>query len=190
MNKILPPNDPFDPAALRLGQDFAATAGVTKLLTRVPVRKPQKQEFVRVHPDEAYRLSTLVVEMKEDRETYLVAPSMRDELSSEAFPVTLHLAVTRQRALSLWPCRLPGPDGRTNPWHVSALEAAQHATQAWIRVEADMSLGAYAIFEAIGDLPEPEWPELALAKILEVAFKSHYIDSAEHPIVMRLRGHT
>ena len=49
--------DPFDPASLRLDQNFAETAGVKKLLTTVPVRKPNRQDFVRVHPDADFRLT-------------------------------------------------------------------------------------------------------------------------------------
>jgi hypothetical protein len=65
--------DPFDPAALRLDQSFAG-AGVKKLLTTVPVRKPGRQDFVRVHPGEDYRLTTAIVELKEEREFYLITP--------------------------------------------------------------------------------------------------------------------
>jgi len=68
--------DPFDPSRLRLSQDFAATVGVKQALITVPVRKPNKQEFIRVHPDEAYRLETAVLELKEEREIYLVDPSL------------------------------------------------------------------------------------------------------------------
>ena len=49
--------DPFDPASLRLDQTFTDGTAVRKLLTMVPVRKPSRQDFVRVHPDPAYRLS-------------------------------------------------------------------------------------------------------------------------------------
>jgi hypothetical protein len=51
------PTDPFDPACLRLDQCFADGAGVTRLITTVPVRKPNRQDFVRVHPDPTYRLT-------------------------------------------------------------------------------------------------------------------------------------
>ena len=40
---------------LRLSQDFADTVGVKKEILTVPVRKPDRQSFVRVHPDESYR---------------------------------------------------------------------------------------------------------------------------------------
>jgi predicted DNA-binding transcriptional regulator AlpA len=40
-------SNPFDPAALRLDQSYADTVAVKKLLTTVPVRKPNRQDFVR-----------------------------------------------------------------------------------------------------------------------------------------------
>ena len=53
---------------------------------------------------------------------------------------------------------------------------------------ANMSLGAYDVFEASGKLPEPEWPDMPFRKILEVAFKGRYIESIEHPALRRLQG--
>jgi hypothetical protein len=41
-------SNPFDPASL--DQNYAERVGVKKLLTTVPVRKPNRQDFVRVHP--------------------------------------------------------------------------------------------------------------------------------------------
>jgi len=42
--------DPFNPESLRLDPSYVETVGVKKLLLRVPVRKPRRDEFVRVHP--------------------------------------------------------------------------------------------------------------------------------------------
>ena len=67
-------HNPFDPASLRLDQNFAETVGVKKLLTTVPVRKPKRQDFIRVHPDPTYRLTpAAIIELQEDREVYLGA---------------------------------------------------------------------------------------------------------------------
>ncbi len=143
---------------------------------------------MRVHPDPDWHLATMILELKEDREVYLVAPDLYAELLGEIVPVMLYPTINRQGIISLWPCRLPGPDGKTNPWHQSALEAAEHATERWIRVAANMELGAYEIFEAVGDLPEPEWPDLSFQELLKIAFKDAYIDRPDHPVVQRLRG--
>jgi hypothetical protein len=68
-----PAPNPFDPAALRLDQSYADTVGVKKLLTTVPVRRPNRQDFVRVHPDPMYRLTpAAIIDVKEDHEVYLV----------------------------------------------------------------------------------------------------------------------
>jgi hypothetical protein len=84
--------------------------------------------------------------------------------------------------------KLPGPDGKENEWHRSAKEAAEKALNAWVRIKANMSLGAYELFEARGDLPEPEWPELAFREILRTAFRERYVDRQDHPLIHRLQG--
>ena len=183
------PNNPFDPKSLRLNQNFAETAGVKKLLTTVRVSKPNKQEFVRVNPDPACRLTpAAIVELKEDREVYLITPDMAVELPGEFSVVTLFMTINRQGVLSFWPVKLPCPDGRHNEWHRSAAEAAERAMHCWLRITASMSLGAYEMFEATGDLPEPKWPDLPFDEILKIAFRDHIIDRPDHPLVKRLRG--
>jgi hypothetical protein len=57
-----------------------------------------------------------------------------------------------------------------------------------MRVAADMSLGAYRIWEASSELPEPEWPKQSLGDLLKIAFKGRYIDTLDHGVVKRLRG--
>jgi hypothetical protein len=187
---VEPAPNPFDPSALRLSPDFAASMGVRKALLTVPVRKPDKSWFVRVHPDTAYRLQTAVVELKEDRETYLVAPALWSDLATESTfsPRALFTAANRQGVVFLWPIRLPGPDGRVDEWSRSALEAADLATRGWVRVAANLSLGAYDVFQASGQIPEPEWPDVPFSSLLRVAFKERFIDSADHPVLRRLRG--
>ena len=123
-----PTPDPFDLASLRLEQSFAEKAGVKKLVTTVPVRRPNRQDFSRVHPDESYRLTpAAIIDIKEDREVYLVMPNMAKELPGEFAAATLFTAITRQAVLFIWPVKLPGLDGKYNPWHQSAAEAAERA---------------------------------------------------------------
>jgi hypothetical protein len=181
--------NPFDPAALRLDQTFADNVGVKKHVITVPVGKPNRQDFVRVHRQLEYRLApAAIIEVKEDREVYLVTPVMAQELPGEFAAVTLFTAINRQGVLRLWPVKLPGPDGKHNEWHRSAAEAAELAMKSWIRLTANMSLGANEIFEATGDLPEPEWPDIPFPEILKIAFKDRIVDRADHPLVQRLRG--
>jgi len=173
-----------------LSQSFADTVGVKKLLTTVPVRKPGRQDFVRVHPDPSYRLTpAATIEVKEDREVYLITPKMAQALPGEFATVTLLTTINRQGVLHLWPVKQSGPDGKHNEWHRSAAEAAERAMKKWVRVTASMSLGAYEIFEASGDLPEPVWPDISFEEILKIAFRQRFVDSDDHPLVQRLRGY-
>jgi hypothetical protein len=182
--------NPFNPAALRLDQSFADTVGVKKLLITVPVRKPNRQDFVRVHPDPTYRLTpAAIIEVKEDREVYLAVPGIAQQLPPGEFSVaTLYLTINRQSVLHLWPVKLPGPDGKHNEWHRSAAEAAERAMEKWVRVTANMSLGAYEISAAVKDFPEPVWPDLSLQEILKIAFRDRIVDHPDHPLLQRLRG--
>ncbi len=122
----MPPAIPFDPSVFRRSQDFCAATPTKKLLTKIPVRKPAPEWFIRTHTDPAYRFPTQVIELKEDRELYLVANVLADALDGEATLRSKLIvpAVNRQGALFLWPLGLPGPSGQTNPWHDSAREAA------------------------------------------------------------------
>jgi hypothetical protein len=178
----------FDLSRFRLTQNFVEKAGVKKKLTTIPIRKPNRQEYVRVRLGSEWRLETAVIELKEENETYLVAPELWSELPGEIVPKVLFMAITRQNVPLLWPIKMPGEDGRMDNWNRSALDAAELATRKWIRLTANRSLGAYDIFESTGDLPEPEWPDDTLQEIVKIAFRGLIIETMDHPVIRRLRG--
>jgi hypothetical protein len=180
--------DPFDLGNLRLSQSFTETAGVKKLLTTVPVRKPNPQDWVRVHPGSEYRENFPLIELKDEREEYVVAATLVPELVGEFVSKTLYTTVNRQGVVSLWPVRLPDPDGREMEWHRSAREAAELAMNRWVRCKANRSLGAYDIFQAEACIAEPAWPDLTFQQIIRIAFRDRLITSMDHPVIKRLRG--
>src|SRR5215203_2081934 len=141
-------------AALRL-DGAGTTRGAVEVLTHIPVRKPNRHEFFRVHPE--WVLDTTVFTDKEERESYLVTPRMRGALVGEARPALLVPAITRQRALFIWPVTLPSEDGRRNAWTDTAQEAMRLAQEHWVRLMPDMGLGAYRIYRAEGQLSDPVW---------------------------------
>ena len=64
------------PQASLCAASIACSRGVTGagdllrlVLTKVPVRRPDRQWWFRVHPEESWRLQAAVLEIKEDRET-------------------------------------------------------------------------------------------------------------------------
>jgi hypothetical protein len=180
--------DPYDLSNLQLSQSFTETSGVKKLLTTVPVRKPNPQDWVRVHPDPAMRGHFPLIELKDEREEYVIAGALVPELVGEFVHKTLYTTINRQGVVSLWPVRLPDPDGREMDWNRSAREAAELASTRWVRVKANRSLGAYEIHEAEGIIAEPKWPELTFQEIIRIAFRDRLVTSLDHPVIKRLRG--
>jgi hypothetical protein len=182
-----PALDPFDPAALRLDQSFG-TSSVKKLLMTVHVRKPSPQVFVRVHPDAEYRGDFALIQFKEERQFYLLTPTIARGLPGEFRFCTVFTAITRQENVFLWPVKLPGPDGRSNEWHITEAEAALLAQTKWVRIKADMDLGANVISVAEGELGEPVWPDHSFRDLLRIAFKDRLVDSFDHLVIKKLRG--
>ena len=110
------------------------------------------------------------------------------ELIGEFVIKTLYLAINRQGTLFFWPVRLPGPDGKDMNWWKSGREAAELAMKDWVRVKANMNLGAYDIFKAESVISEPEWPTLGYWELIKIAFRDHLIIPIDHPVIKRLRG--
>jgi hypothetical protein len=183
-------DEEFDLDSLRLSQDFSASTGVKKILTTVPIRRPDPQEFIRVHPDPDWRLQTVVLEVKAHRETYLIHHSLHDELLArhEVVPKVLFTTVTRQGVLLLWPIRLPGRDGRLDTWNQSALEAIEPAKRHWVRVVPNHDLRGYEVFQATNLSDDPIWPAIGFEEFVKIACKNRFIDSWEHPVLRQLRG--
>jgi len=57
-----------------------------------------------------------------------------------------------------------------------------------VRVSANMSLGGYDVFTAVGELTQPEWPPLTFKELLRLAFNGKFIDTPDHAVLRRLRG--
>ena len=187
------PPDPFNLDGLRLDQNFVKSAGVKKLLIKVPVQKPDPQSFIRVHPDEKYRMALAVIMLKEDSETFLLTPNIARELPGEFVMVMMYTAITRQGTLFLWPVRLPDADGKINEWHRSAAHAAGIAMKQWVRVKSNKAIRGYDLIVPDPDrespIPDPDLAGLiTFQEILRIAFRDGLVDRLDHAVVKRLRG--
>jgi hypothetical protein len=184
------PADPLvDLAAIRLNGEQLIGVSAEKILLTVPIRKPTKQEFVRVRPGPSWTFPAALLEVRDENQTFIISQNIINAHASDVKIAELRLAVNRAGAYFLWPLILPPVDGRTNLWHVSAREAAALAEQKWVRLTANMAAGIYDVFAATGELGEPEWPAgMTLEDLLRIAFRDRIIDDLLHPVLCRLRG--
>ncbi len=178
----------FDLDKLRLTQNYGEAAPVQRVFTNLPVRKPLKEEFYRVRPGGDWCIPVMTVEIKQEGEIYLLYPEVWHVLPDIERPVTMYLASDRRGNPFLIPVPLPGPDGKLNLWHQSLAEAVKLAQKSWVRSSANRAAGCYDVFEAKVTLPEPLWPEVPLADLIEIAFRGRIIKSADHPVIQQFLG--
>jgi len=178
----------FDFNALSLPTNYGETLGVKKMILRVPVKRPNKAEFFRVHPGQDFRRSFLILELKEDNETFLLTPQMGSALPGLSRAVMIYTAIDRQGNVFLIPVPLPNEDGVRNSWHESLAQAVAEAEIHWIRIVANKFVGGYDVMVAQAPLPEPDWPEMTMEELLKIAFRGKIINSLDHPVVQKLLG--
>jgi hypothetical protein len=183
-----PPLDEFDPARLRIKANVTPGIGVKVEVMSVPVRRPSKQTFVRVHPDEALAVDLAIIRLEDDNLTYLVEPNLLVELIDQFKVERLYTAIDAQGNIFLWPVPVVDQE-RPSDWHLTHHEIAREARRAWVRPQANRALGAYEAIKPMGELPEPKWPcDLTMKGLLEKAFKNRFIRDMDHPVIRRLQG--
>lgn len=183
--------DPFDLDALRAAPDLDDIA-VEKILTTVPVKRPGRDQFFRVHSGSEFTLDTYVLEHESDMDhtTYLVAPSLWPQLADHLRKVRLFTAIDKRGNVFLWPAKLPTADGNASArsWQQSALHAAEQAKTLWVKIQGNKPIGAYDIIVAKGDLGDPSWPDHSLQELIKIAFRDRFIESLDHPVVREING--
>jgi hypothetical protein len=181
-------HEEFDLAKLRLNPTDVDGQTV-KTVISIPVHKPPRHDWIRVHPEESIDVGGIQLKDGDD-EFYLVSPDVLEAVAGEVSYYSLFPYINRLGVLRLWPVRLPDPDGKINEWHRTARVAAARGVSDWIRVAANRSLGGYEIFTARTQPPEPKWPDLSLEDMVRIAFhdRGKIIRSIDHPVVKTLAG--
>ena len=172
----------------RYGISKSQTAAVAKIAS-VSIRKPRKDQFIRVDPDLDKRIWVPVLEDKRDFETryFLVAEDIQAALadSGDLAVRLLVPTVTSLGSFFLWVINVSERNGELTGWASSAMDAVNQATSLWIRVIADNDEGCYTTFAAQNQtaLGQPKFPDWDTDKMIEMAFKDKTIDSLDHPLV-------
>jgi hypothetical protein len=179
-----------DPKKLRLAQDFADLK-TRRTLVNVRVRRPTKEEFVMVHPDDSFREGPIGL-LTYDREEYFVEPAFAREVQDSMKLIkscALYTSISSTGQVFLWPLQMPDADGSWNAWHVSRHRCIEIAKTRWLRVWPGVDGYEAKEAEVASAFGEPEWPEdMTLGKLLEIAFGDRIILGMDHPVMLKLRG--
>ena len=176
--------------SLRLNpSQLELTQGVP-VLVDMPVGKPPSGQYWRLHPGEGFRAAYNLLNANKigGEGMQAITPEVAALVPDQVRPYELCLGTTQFGAHFLLPLPLPGPEGRSNRWHLSLAAAAKLAEENWIRIAPDMRAGAYNVIKAGGNLGEPRWPSETFDELLTIAFRGNVIDSREHPLIRQLLG--
>ncbi|NDE05173.1 MAG: hypothetical protein EB003_11080 [Flavobacteriia bacterium] len=174
-------------SSLRLPDTYSASGGST-LPLKPSFGKMNKHRFCRVHAVVEYKFRCLLVDDKENGETYLAAPNMAGHLGSLATAKTIRLAVDNSGVPKLIGEPDVDPSGRRNLWQSSYKDAIKQAETDWVRVEANMKAGQYEITKSTNDLGDPKWPNQSMEELINEAFSGRIIDSPDHPYIRQIQG--
>lgn len=159
-----------------------------KLLSSLPVRKPKRDEWVRVHNEIQVRV--YIYEAKEDNANYIVMPAVAESLLDVVRFVQLSLAVNYSGSAFAWPVPVP-TERKPHRAHISAFAGAEKAMCEWVRIS--WCKDDYEIRRRLSSKIEPVWPgEITSAsEMLRFVVKAggiEIIESLDHPVVRALLG--
>ena len=174
-------------ARYRLAEGQEALIKGREVLTHVDVAKPKNTTWFRTAEDiERWQVWPL---FESEGRTYLIDAELAGALGSDSaiYSARLIPSITDTGKPFFWPLKIPKEGGKVLAWHSTAAAAADRARTCWVRISANMSEGAYSVFEASFDR-QPNWRAESDEELLELAFGDRLIDNAEHPIIRRLLG--
>ncbi len=181
--------DIFDDLAA-LGRPIDEIVPSEKVLTSLPVRKPKRDEWIRLHPEIHTRVYTY--ESREDNSWYVVLPTVVEPMLDVVRYVQLTLAVNYGGSAFVHPVPVP-TERKPHRAHVTAFAGAEQAMREWVRIS--WNGGEYGIYrrQHSGAKVEPAWPAEVTnpSEMLRFAAKAggiEVIDSLDHPVVRELQG--
>jgi hypothetical protein len=161
---------------------------IEKKLTRVLAKKPNKQQFFRIHPT-MEQMVDVIEDLNDKKELYLLHPSVTSYVMAQRKRIILYLGMHRNGTPFLCPVPQPDSTGKSYTWHETLTDAMLVAREKWIRLEANQTSSSYEIIEAKGNIPDPKWDEkLTMIDYVTLAFKERMIVDLEHPLIQALEG--
>lgn len=182
-------DDEIDLEKFTYRENFASASELQREMTFVPVRRPDPQSWVYISSKPEMRINVAVLELKQQRETYLVKPEVALSLDGDISHRMLVPYADREGGFFLWAVRFTDSRGNLDSWTTSALRICQEYCDRWIKIKSKMNTGCYEVTLAPVEAPAPEWPMGGIKFLVNRAFRNKVISSLDDPIVKRLKGY-
>jgi hypothetical protein len=154
---------------------------------RIAVRKPNKNEFFRVHPE--WQVPAMIWQ-DGDKETYFCRGAVAENIKDWLSRAMILACVNQQGTPFAWPLK-SSLDGKPNAWLDSARAVAETAVRQWVQLLPNQNAGSYEQRlppPGVYDTMKPRWPDLSLQEFFTKAFKDRMIDRDDHPVILKLLG--
>ncbi len=180
-----------DMSRFLMTQEYLDALDTTEQVT-IPVQKPDREWFIRTHPDPDYWQVAGVLEIQKLKDVagfWLVDPSVAAEAQHHAGyrPRLLVTSVNQFGETFLWPMLVSGAHGRElDSWNRSARLIAEAAKDKWVKVVSKN--GMYDKQVAQDDQGEPKFVDRPFDEILNMAFGDRIIDTVDHAALLALMG--
>jgi hypothetical protein len=183
--------EPADAASLAIDQRHMEDFLKADLMPGiVECKRPPKATYFTVKPEDPNgppenRGFYFLLEAS-GRDPYLVSPAIADLKKDDEDtirPIYLVRYVTMAGEEGLWPVKLNSPDGKSNRWNTSALNALKIAEEgAWVRLISKGEYRATVSPKTLKDTP-PRWSNRTFKQLVNAAFPAdRVVTSLDHPI--------
>jgi len=181
-------DDEFSPENLRVLNKIDLRDLVCTELVELSARKPQKDEWFRVHPD--YQQQGGILEIFSENKVFWVSKGMQSQVAHDpcfTFRICV-LCVTRQGVPFIWPLKTDVAAGGTGDKYVRIPFAAMvHGREKWTRLYWSQEKREHQV-ETSDLLDAPKFPDKPFSELLKLAFKDAVISTADHPAILNLKG--
>lgn len=156
-------------------------------------RNAKRNEFFRVRGDPEWKTQIgIILDVAED--SYLVGPEVMAYLEQEQLmsKVDVFTLISKDsKDIFLSGIGVKKPEQKENSWNASRRRAYAMAETKYIRIVTNHATASYNITEALGDIPEPVWPDDKIPTLefaLNRVFENHFVDTMSHDVIKGVVG--
>lgn len=172
-----------------LGQRFDLGVQLQRDHLALKIRRPDKTEFIRSHPDGPLPMPVAILESKNHRDIYVVKADLVPLVEDVIRPVLLALAITKDEDPFLWPIAQPKQGREPSHASITAMQAELRARTVWGRVAWGGFDTGWKFHTSNVQPEDPNWAELTPEKALGLIGEI-YISHESHPIIQELQGNS